>query len=346
MRICSLLPSATEIVYALGLGDALVGRSHACDYPEAAAALPVVSRSIRSVSHLSSAEIDAAIQQARASGNPLYWIDAELLRELRPELILTQELCEVCAIAGGSVFETAAQCLDYQPQILTIRPNTLGDILDNIENIAAAAGAPERGATLRQSLTARAGRVAGGLAELGANAAGDSNAARPANAIGNSNAAPPADAIGNSNAPAGAVPRRRVLCLDWLEPLRNTGQWIPELVELAGGAEGLALAGGRSRELAWPEITAYAPEFLMIMACAFDPERSRAETLSRLPHLPGWAELPAVQQGQVFIFDGRIPSRHGPRVVDVLEGLAEALYPQQFRHLAPPGVFAQLRITN
>lgn len=339
MRICSLLPSATEIVYALGLGEALVGRSHACDYPEAAAQLPVVSRSIRSVSHLGSAEIDAAIQQARANGNPLYWIDAELLRELRPDLILTQELCEVCAIAGGSVFETAAQCLDYQPQILTIRPNTLGDILDNIENIAAAAGAPERGAALRQSLTARAGRVAGGLAELGANAAGDSVA-------GLANAARPANAIGNSNAPAGAVPRRRVLCLDWLEPLRNTGQWIPELVELAGGAEGLAIPGGRSRELAWPEITAYAPEFLMIMACAFDPERSRAETLSRLPHLPGWDELPAVQQGQVFIFDGRIPSRHGPRVVDVLEGLAEALYPQQFRHLAPPGVFAQLRITN
>lgn len=345
MRICSLLPSATEIVYALGLGEALVGRSHACDYPEAAAQLPVVSRSIRNVAHLSSAEIDAAIQQARASGNPLYWIDAALLRELRPDLILTQELCEVCAIAGGSVFETAAQCLDYQPQILTIRPNTLGDILDNIENIAAAAGAPERGATLRQSLTARAGRIAGGLAELGANAAGDSVAGL-ANTAGDSNAAPCSNAIGNSNAPAGAVPRRRVLCLDWLEPLRNTGQWIPELVELAGGAEGLAIPGGRSRELAWPEITAYAPEFLMIMACAFDPERSRAETLSRLPHLPGWAELPAVQQGQVFIFDGRIPSRHGPRVVDVLEGLAEALYPQQFRHLAPPGVFTQLRITN
>lgn len=340
MRICSLLPSATEIVYALGLGEALVGRSHACDYPDAAAQLPVVSRSIRSVSHLSSAEIDAAIQQARANGNPLYWIDAALLRELRPDLILTQELCEVCAIAGGSVFETAAQCLDYQPQILTIRPNTLGDILDNIENIAAAAGAPERGAALRQSLTARAGRIAGGLAELGANAAGG------ANAIGNSNAAACANAAGNSHAPAGAVPRRRVLCLDWLEPLRNTGQWIPELVALAGGAEGLAIPGGRSRELAWPEVTAYAPEFLMIMACAFDPERSRAETLSRLPHLPGWAELPAVQQGQVFIFDGRIPSRHGPRVVDVLEGLAEALYPQQFRNLAPPGVFAQLRIAN
>ena len=337
MRICSLLPSATEIVYALGLGAALVGRSHACDYPEEATQLPVVSRSIRSVSHLGSGEIDAAIQQARANGNPLYWIDADLLRELRPDLILTQELCEVCAIAGGSVFETAAQCLDYQPHILTIRPNTLGDILDNIENIANAAGTPERGAELRQSLTARVGRVSGGLAELGA--------AVPSNAAGYARAAP-SNAAGYANAAGPGVPRRRVLCLDWLEPLRNTGQWIPELVELAGGAEGLAAAGGRSRELAWPEVTAYAPEFLMIMACAFDPERSRAETLSRLPALPGWEELPAVQQGQVFIFDGRVPSRHGPRVVDVLEGLAEAMYPQRFRGLAPPGLFTQLRITN
>ena len=159
MRICSLLPSATEIVFALGLGDDLVGVSYACDYPDEAASRPVVSHSLRNVKHLDSGEIDALVQQARANNNPMYWIDEDLLARLRPDLIITQELCEVCAIASGSVFETAAKALDYQPHILTIRPSGLDDILQNICNIADAAGAPERGRELRQSLEARVKRV-------------------------------------------------------------------------------------------------------------------------------------------------------------------------------------------
>ena len=144
MRIVSLLPSATEIVFALGLGDSLVGVSHMCDYPAAARGLPIVSRSIRSKSHLSSAEIDAIIQQARATGNPLYVIDGDLLCDLQPDLILTQELCEVCAVGAGSVFETAAKVLDYSPEILSIRPAGLDDIFDNIRRIGDAACVPER----------------------------------------------------------------------------------------------------------------------------------------------------------------------------------------------------------
>ena len=124
--------------------------------------------------------------------------------------------------------------------------------------------------------------------------------------------------------------RPRVLCLDWLDPLRNTGQWIPQLVSFAGGEEGLAILGGLSRELSWDEITTYAPEFLMVMPCGFDPERVRLETTENLMTLKGWNELPAVQMEQVFLFDGRVPTRHGPRVVDVLEGLAEAMHPQRF----------------
>ena len=128
MRICSLLPSATEIVYALGLGEQLVGVSHRCDYPDEAKTKPVVASSIRDISHLSSLEIDTIIQQARTTGNPLYWIDGDLLRELQPDLIITQELCEVCAIGSGSVFGTAAKVLDYSLTILTIRPAGLDDI--------------------------------------------------------------------------------------------------------------------------------------------------------------------------------------------------------------------------
>ncbi len=301
MRICSLLPSATEIVCALGLSDNLVGISHACDYPDGVESRPVVSRSVRAITHLDSSEIDAIIQQSRANGNPLYWIDGPLLQELRPDLIITQELCEVCAISSGSVFETAAKVLDYEPHILTIRPNTLGDILQNVMNIATASGVPERGRRLEHSLSERVGRVTRDVAGLDA--------------------------------------RPRVLCLDWLDPLRNTGQWLPELVELAGGEERLAVKGGLSRELDWAEIVDYAPEFLMVMPCAFGPERSREEAAAKLSGLEGWQNLPAVRDSHAFVFDGRVPSRHGPRVVDVLEGLAEAMYPDRFSGLAPAGIF-------
>lgn len=292
MRICSLLPSATEIVYALGLGDQLVGVSHACDYPELAATKPMVSRSARQITCLTSEEIDAIVRQARANSNPLYWIDGNLLRQLKPDLIITQELCELCAVDSGSVFETAAKVLDYEPEILTIRPNLVADILQNVRNIASSAGAVQQGVDLAESLQTRIQTVVDGVPD---------GKARP-----------------------------RVLCLDWLDPLRNTGQWVPELVELAGGKEGLAVTGGLSRELTWDEIVDYAPEYLMVMPCAFGPDRVREEAADKLTGLDGWKALPAVEMGQVFLFDGRIPTRHGPRVVDVLEGLAEAMHPQRF----------------
>ena len=299
MRIVSLLPSATEIVFALGLGESLVGVSHVCDYPAPARGLPVVSRSIRSKSHLSSPEIDAIIQQARATGNPLYIIDGDLLRRLRPDLILTQELCEVCAVGAGSVFETAAKVLDYAPEILSIRPAGLDDIFDNIRRIGDAAGVPERAMSLLAELRARTGYVAGRAAD------------------------------GN---------RPKVFCIDWLEPLRNTGQWTPELVELAGGEEGLAEKWGKSRAVGWDEALEYQPDYVMVMPCAFNMDRTIAET-ARLSDLPQWNALDAVRNGRIFLFDGQIPSRHGPRVIDVLEGLAEAMRPQVFDGLTRPGIF-------
>ena len=308
MRIVSLLPSATEMVFALGLDNDLVGVSYACDHPEEAASRPVVSHSLRNVKHLDSGEIDALVQQARANNNPMYWIDEELLAGLRPDLIITQELCEVCAIASGSVFETAAKVLDYEPEILTIRPSGVDDILQNISNLANASGVPDRGIELRQSLEARIKHVTAGVAK-------QAQGRRAGNR------------------------RPRVVCLDWLDPLRNTGQWLPEISEMAGGEEGLAIPRGQSRELSWAEVRDYAPEYLMIMPCAFGPERSRQEAEEKLTVLPGWDELPAVRDERSFVFDGRVPSRHGPRVVDVLEGLAEVLHPDKFAGLAPEGIF-------
>ena len=306
MRIVSLLPSATEIVFALGLGDSLVGVSHMCDYPAAAQGLPVVSRSIRSKSHLSSAEIDAIIQQARATGNPLYVIDGDLLRRLQPDLILTQELCEVCAVGAGSVFETAAKALDYSPEILSIRPAGLDDIFDNIRRIGDAAEVPERAGSLLTELRERT--------EYVAERAGDNS-------------------------------RPKVFCIDWLEPLRNTGQWTPELVELAGGEEGLAEKWGKSREVGWDEVIDYQPDYVMVMPCAFNMDRTIAET-ARLSDSPEWNALDAVRNGRIFLFDGQIPSRHGPRVIDVLEGLAEAMRPQVFDGLTKPGIFRPASLTQ
>lgn len=304
MRICSLLPSATEIVYALGLGDQVVGVSHTCDYPEDARTKPVVSQSVRKISHLSSQEIDAIIQQARATENPVHWIDGELLRELRPDLIITQELCEVCAIGSGSVFQTAAQVLDYSPDILSIRPAGLEDIFQNILNIGRAAQVSQRAEKLVGSLRQRVARVQAGVAEV-------------------------------AESP-------KVFCIDCLEPLRNTGQWTPEL---AGGTEGLAIKWGKSREIAWQEVVDYQPDYIMVMPCAFDMERTIREARQHLGSQPVWSSLNAVHRDQVYLFDGLIPSRHGPRVVDVLEGLAEAMYTDRFSHLAPPGTFRKANLS-
>ena len=253
MRICSLLPSATEMVYALGLGDQLVGVSHACDYPEDAASKPVVSRSLRGISHLDSAEIDGIIQQARTNNNPLYWIDGDLLRDLKPDLIITQELCEVCAVGSGSVFETAAKVLDYQPIIITVRPAGLEDIFQNILNIGQAAQVPNRAQELVEDLRGRVAHVQSRLPDT--------------------------------------MPRPKVFCIDWLDPLRNTGQWVPELVELAGGQEGLAIKWGKSREIAWEEVLAYQPDFLMSMPCAFDSATGGPGVAGTLS-IPARLELP------------------------------------------------------
>ena len=173
----------------------------------------------------------------------------------RPDLILTQELCEVCAIGAGSVFETAARVLDYNPQILSIRPAGLDDIFDNIRRIGEAAGVPTRAAELLANLQRRVDHVAG-------------------------------------RATDGQSPS--VFCIDWLEPLRNTGQWTPELVELAGGQEGLAEKWGKSREVGWSEVHEYQPDYVMVMPCAFNRDRTIAET-ARLIDRPEWAALTAVQ---------------------------------------------------
>jgi len=207
----------------------------------------------------------------------------------------------VCAIDQGSVYATAARFLDYEPEIVVTRPVGLEEIFRNIQVVGAAAGVPERAKALVSQLKERGKRITDELGQV---------AERP-----------------------------KVFCIDWLEPLRNTGQWTPELVELAGGEEGLAEKWGKSREISWDEVAAYQPDYLMVMPCAFDMARTEKETRQHLFSHPTWGSLRAVQKGNVYLFDGLIPSRHGPRVIDVLEGLAEAMHPEKFAGLARPGVF-------
>ena len=303
MRICSLLPSATEILYALGLDEHIVGVSHTCDYPQEAQGKPTVTRSVRDVKDLNSQEIDSIIQQARQSGNPVHWIDEALLSELRPDLIITQEICEVCAVDSGSVFQTVAKVLDYEPRIITSRPSGLEDIYQNIMNISNAADAIDRGQDLIDNLQSRVRKIQNNLPQ--------------------------------------SQNKVKVFCIDWLNPIRNTGQWTPELVELAGGIEGLAIKGGQTREVGREEILQYDPDYIMVMPCAFDIQRGEEESNTYLKSDRQWNSLTAVKNDRVFLFDGLIPSRHGPRVIDVLEGLAEAMHPEQLSGLTAPGVFKQ-----
>ncbi|QJX00788.1 cobalamin-binding protein [Frigoriglobus tundricola] len=301
MRIVSLLPSATEIVCALGLGENLVGVTHECDFPPFVTDLPRVTRTL--IPHdATSREIDALVRERLKTQRALYTLDMPTLERLAPELIVTQALCDVCAVAEAEV--TAAACsLPGRPTVINLEPMSLGDVLDTLVAVGTAAGVPDRAEAVVTDLRRRVGAVA-------------TRSER-------------------------AADRPRVVLLEWLDPPFSCGHWSPELVRLAGGDEVLGRAGHPSRTLSWEEVVAARPDVLVIACCGFSLER----TLDDLPGLvarPGWAELPAVRSGRVFITDGNAYfSRPGPRLVDSLEILAHALHPDL--HALPPGRPAALR---
>lgn len=287
MRIVSLLPAATEIAFALGLGEQLVCVSHECDYPPEAQRLPKVTRSLIPAG-VASAEIDALVRQRMADGGALYTLDMPLLEQLRPELILTQALCDVCAVAEEEVRQAACS-LPGNPRVVNLEASRLADVLASIRQVAEAAGVPQRGSQVVESLRRRIDAVSERTARL---------AARP-----------------------------RVVVLEWIDPPFSAGHWTPELVELAGGVEGVGRAGVPSQSIAWDAIAAWQPEVMLIACCGFDLERTRQD-LPILASQPGWSELPCVRQGRVFMVDGSAYfSRPGPRLVDSLEILANVLHP-------------------
>ncbi len=290
-RIVSLLPSATEIVCALGLVESLVGVTHECDYPPEVAKLPRLTASRISHETMTSAEIDHAVRSQLDGHGSIYELDEEQMRALRPDLILTQELCEVCAVSYKEV-ERAARMFETDVRVVSLEPNTIEDIFENLRTVGRLTGKGPEAEELVSHLRSRLDRVAAALAN---------------------------------------VPRRpRTLMLEWLEPAFAPGHWVPEQVMIAGGDHAFGRAGRPSVTTTADEIKAYAPEVIVLIPCGYYKEDIlRQLPQARLP--AGWDELPAVYAGQVWAVDATSYfSRPGPRVVEGAEILARILHPEIF----------------
>ena len=287
MRIVSLLPAATEIVCALGLEEQLVGVSHECDYPLSVRDLPKVTRSLIPAS-APSGEIDRLVRERLSTQSALYSLDVAVLEELEPDLIVTQALCDVCAVAQDEV-QAAACALPNAPRVINLEPQSLGEVLLAVRHVAHATGMQSRGELVVRQLQARIDTVIDRSEKL---------ATQP-----------------------------RVALIEWLDPPFSCGHWNPELVRLAGGVEGLGHEGERSRTLTWDEVIAWQPEVVVFACCGLDAERTLGE-LPLLQAVANWQDVPAVRSGRVYVTDGsQYFSRPGPRLVDSLEILAHALHP-------------------
>ena len=302
MRICSLLPSATEILFALGLGDQLVAVTHECDYPPEALRLPSVTRSAIDYTGSSSLAIHSHISQALHQGSSIYHLEQELMVRLDPEIIITQELCQVCAVSYGDV-QKAVRLLQGERKLLSLEPTSLGEIMESVQRVGELTGAIEQAAGLVRQLRERIDRVASA---------------------------------------AQGAPASRVFAMEWLDPPFVGGHWVPEMLRLAGGIDGLGREGSPSFEVSWDEIAAYNPEVVVLMPCGFDLERT-VDELRRTPLPQQWHRLDAVRSGRVYAVDGSAYfNRPGPRIVDGLEILAELLFQERFPRRKPPGAWRWL----
>jgi len=311
-RVASLLPSTTEIVHALGLGDALVLRSHECDYPPEVERLPFATEP-RMAPPGTSRGIDAQLRDLLEEGLGIFRVDAERLREAAPEVILTQDQCAVCAIPRWVIDEAVAELLDPPPTVVSVAPTTLEEILASVVTVAEALGVPERGILLRRELAER-------LARVGARSGGPRGR----------------DGRGGPGPDPAVRHRPSVLTIEWFDPLMPAGNWVPELVELAGGRNLLGEAGAHSPVLPWEAMAATDPDLIVLLPCGFGLERARAE-VPVLEALPGWRDLRAVRAGRVAVADGnRYFNRPGPRVVESAEILAEMMAAVRHPDL-PPG---------
>jgi iron complex transport system substrate-binding protein len=302
-QIVSFLPSATEMACALGLSDQLVGITHECDYPPEVSGKPVVVRNALPIETMSQPQVDVAVAQRIRDGLSLYEVDENLLKELAPDLILTQNLCQVCAPSGNEVSQ-AVNLLPKKPQILWLTPKSLEEIFANVRELGEATGRAKEAAELIGKGRARLDKTAAATRDLSH--------------------------------------RPRVFCMEWLDPIYCSGHWVPEMVKLAGGVDALAHEGEDSVRISWDEVVRWAPEVLIVTPCGFNLEQVIEQT-QQLPSYPGWSDLPAVRAGRVYAVDANSYfARPGPRVVDGTELLAHLIHPELFPWNGPTSAYRRL----
>lgn len=290
-KIVSLLPAATEIICALGLEKNLVGRSHECDFPASVKQLPVCTEA-NFPDGLSSADIDIKVKEILADALSVYTVKREQIKTLAPDVVVTQAQCEVCAVSLKDVEEALENYLDKQAQIISLQPNSLDDIFNDIVTVANALNVSAAGAELLESLQERVDIIKHKLKFI------DS--------------------------------KPTVACIEWLEPIMISGNWVPGLVNIAGGTPVLAQDGKHSPYIEWDEILQQDPEIIVVMPCGFNIERTMRE-INLLLDRPGFASLKAVKNDRFYIADGnQYFNRPGPRIVDSIEILAEIIRPKQF----------------
>ena len=303
-RIVSLLPAATEMAFALGLGECVIGVSHECDFPLSARQRPIVVRPALALESLSQREIDSAVSRRIASGGSLYQIDEQLLQELRPNLILTQDLCQVCAPSGRELGATL-QSLRPAPRVLALSPHTLAEVLENVRELGRLTDRLAEAQRLVDSWNRRLAAVRAALA---------TEAARP-----------------------------RVIFMEWIDPIYCAGHWIPEMIELAGGSELLGHRGGHSARISWQQLRSANPDVLLVAPCGCSLDQALAQ-VSLLQGLPGWAALSASHEGRVYCLDANAYfARPGPRLIDGIELLAHVLHAERIGWRGPQNAYRALQ---
>lgn len=302
MRIVSLLPSATEILYALGLGDSVAGVTHECDFPPAAATKPPLIRP-RVDPHAALAEIDRQVSELVQRGESIYAVDAELLASLAPDLIVTQDLCHVCA-ASPDDLATALTRLPRQPRVLTLTPHSLDDVWQDIIRVGDSTGTGREAQALAMERKAKVKMIESVI--------------------------------------KGTEQRPRVLCLEWLDPFYVGGHWVPEMVSKAGGEDVLGRAGQPSFKVSAEEIAESNADLILVALCGYDAPRNAAEfKRTQLPQ--SWRNLPALRNHQIFAVDANgYFSRPGPRLADGLQLLAHLIHPELYGCELPQSVYQRL----
>lgn len=290
-RIASLIASATEIVYGLGCEAWLVGRSHECDYPPTVSVLPMLTEPNIILSG-TSADIDRRIKDIIVDGLSVYRVDKKALEVCSPDIILTQDQCDVCAVSLRDVEAAICDWVGHEIEIISLKPDDLQHVFGDIKRVAKALGVEARGDALIGDMKAQMACIEGALSERGK--------------------------------------RPTIACIEWIDPLMAAGNWIPELVGKSGGTSVFGESGKHSPWMSWEELKEADPDVIAIMPCGFSIARSEQE-MPALTEKSGWNDLKAVRQQRVFLTDGnQYFNRPGPRLVESLEILAELLHPDLF----------------